>query len=118
MGDLQGPGEDPVHLQDVRGGVPLEHGRIHHLQVLGGELVEAVLANARELAEQIRRGDYTPGQRLPHIRDLVNAGEGSKSTVHAAYKALEAEGLDRRLRWWPRPTGFPRARRCTRERGS
>lgn len=48
---------------------------------------------ADRLAERIRSGEYAPGQRLPHIRDLVEAGEGSKSTVHAAYKALEAEGL-------------------------
>ncbi|MET9928378.1 MULTISPECIES: GntR family transcriptional regulator [unclassified Streptomyces] len=48
---------------------------------------------ADKLAEQIRRGDYAPGKQLPHIRVLVEAGEGSKSTVHAAYKALEAEGL-------------------------
>ncbi|MEU3951786.1 GntR family transcriptional regulator [Streptomyces achromogenes] len=48
---------------------------------------------ADKLAEQIRRGDYAPGQQLPHIRELVEAGEGSKATVHAAYKALEAEGL-------------------------
>ncbi|MFF1779617.1 GntR family transcriptional regulator [Streptomyces virginiae] len=48
---------------------------------------------ADKLAEQIRNGDYTPGQLLPQIRDLVEAGEGSKATVHAAYKALEAEGL-------------------------
>ncbi|MFF4672386.1 GntR family transcriptional regulator [Streptomyces sp. NPDC001279] len=48
---------------------------------------------ADKLAQQIRAGDYTPGQRLPQIRDLVEAGEGSKATVHAAYKALEAEGL-------------------------
>ncbi|MFD3718369.1 GntR family transcriptional regulator [Streptomyces sp. NPDC058674] len=48
---------------------------------------------ADKLAERIRQGDYAPGQQLPHIRDLVDAGEGSKSTVHAAYKALEAEGL-------------------------
>jgi DNA-binding GntR family transcriptional regulator len=40
---------------------------------------------ADKLAEQIRRGDYAPGQRLPHIRELVEAGEGSKATVHAAY---------------------------------
>ncbi|QTA34065.1 GntR family transcriptional regulator [Streptomyces sp. CA-256286] len=45
------------------------------------------------LAARIRSGEYAPGQQLPHIRDLVEAGEGSKSTVHAAYKALEAEGL-------------------------
>jgi DNA-binding GntR family transcriptional regulator len=45
------------------------------------------------LAAQIRNGEYAPGAQLPQIRDLVEAGEGSKSTVHAAYKALEAEGL-------------------------
>ncbi|MET7611919.1 GntR family transcriptional regulator [Streptomyces seoulensis] len=48
---------------------------------------------ADRLAEQIKSGDYAPGAQLPQIRDLVEAGEGSKSTVHAAYKALEAEGL-------------------------
>jgi DNA-binding GntR family transcriptional regulator len=48
---------------------------------------------ADRLAEQIRSGQYAPGAQLPQIRDLVEAGEGSKSTVHAAYKALEAEGL-------------------------
>ncbi|AVZ74008.1 GntR family transcriptional regulator [Streptomyces lunaelactis] len=48
---------------------------------------------ADKLAAQIRDGEYEPGQQLPHIRDLVEAGEGSKSTVHTAYKALEAEGL-------------------------
>ncbi|MFI8398722.1 GntR family transcriptional regulator [Streptomyces sp. NPDC085463] len=48
---------------------------------------------ADKLAERIRSGEFAPGQQLPHIRDLVEAGEGSKSTVHAAYKALEAEGL-------------------------
>jgi DNA-binding GntR family transcriptional regulator len=48
---------------------------------------------ADRLAEQIRSGQYAPGAQLPQIRDLVEAGEGSKSTVHAAYRALEAEGL-------------------------
>lgn len=50
---------------------------------------------ADKLAERIKAGepDYGPGEPLPHIRKLVDAGEGSKSTVHAAYKALEAEGL-------------------------
>lgn len=48
---------------------------------------------ADKLAERIRSGEWAVGQRLPHIRELVEAGEGSKSTVHAAYKALEAEGL-------------------------
>ncbi|PSM41756.1 GntR family transcriptional regulator [Streptomyces dioscori] len=48
---------------------------------------------ADKLAEQIKSGEYPPGQQLPQIRELVAEGEGSKSTVHAAYKALEAEGL-------------------------
>lgn len=48
---------------------------------------------ADRIAAEIRRGDFAPGQHLPHIRDLVAAGEGSKATVHAAYKALEAQGL-------------------------
>lgn len=48
---------------------------------------------ADRLAEQIRSGELAPGKQLPHIRDQVEAGEGSKATVHAAYKALEAEGL-------------------------
>lgn len=48
---------------------------------------------ADKLAAQIKRGEYEPGQQLPQIRELVAEGEGSKSTVHAAYKALEAEGL-------------------------
>lgn len=48
---------------------------------------------ADKLAKRIRSGEYAAGQQLPHIRELVEAGEGSKSTVHAAYRALEAEGL-------------------------
>ncbi len=48
---------------------------------------------ADELAERIRSGEYPPGKQLPHIRKLVEEGKGSKATVHAAYKALEAEGL-------------------------
>ncbi|MFD8487089.1 GntR family transcriptional regulator [Streptomyces sp. NPDC059712] len=48
---------------------------------------------ADRIANKIRSGEYAPGEQLPQIRDLVEAGEGSKSTVHAAYKALEAEGL-------------------------
>ncbi|MFC9759629.1 GntR family transcriptional regulator [Streptomyces sp. NPDC056921] len=48
---------------------------------------------ADRIAEQIRNGEIQPGKALPQIRDQVEAGEGSKSTVHQAYKALEAEGL-------------------------
>ncbi|MFB7918099.1 GntR family transcriptional regulator [Streptomyces sp. NPDC056061] len=48
---------------------------------------------ADEIASKITSGAYAPGDRLPKIEDLVGAGKGSKSTVHAAYKALEADGL-------------------------
>ncbi|MGW0625984.1 GntR family transcriptional regulator [Streptomyces sp. NPDC002758] len=48
---------------------------------------------ADRYAEQIKSGDLKPDDQLPQIRDLVEAGEGSKETVHRAYKALEAEGL-------------------------
>ncbi|MGW2183335.1 GntR family transcriptional regulator [Streptomyces sp. NPDC001732] len=48
---------------------------------------------ADELAQQIADGVYAPGEYLPHIRELVAQGKGSITTVHAAYKALEAEGL-------------------------
>ncbi|RKN43113.1 GntR family transcriptional regulator [Streptomyces hoynatensis] len=51
----------------------------------------------QELADELRalivNGDLKPGQTLPQIRDLVEQGKGSKTTVQAAYKALEAEGL-------------------------
>ncbi|MCM2392510.1 GntR family transcriptional regulator [Streptomyces albipurpureus] len=48
---------------------------------------------ADRLAERIKSGEWEPGRQLPHIRELVDAGEGSKTTVHRAYQALEAEGL-------------------------
>ncbi|MEV8003799.1 GntR family transcriptional regulator [Streptomyces parvus] len=48
---------------------------------------------ADRIAQEIRNGERVPGDQLPQIRELVEAGEGSKSTVHQAYKALEAEGL-------------------------
>lgn len=48
---------------------------------------------ADRLAQQIKAGEYLPGEQLPQIRELVDAGEGSKATVSQAYKALETEGL-------------------------
>lgn len=48
---------------------------------------------ADAIAAQIHGGEYAPGDRLPKIEDLVKEGKGSKTTVHAAYKALEADGL-------------------------
>jgi DNA-binding GntR family transcriptional regulator len=50
-------------------------------------------ALADTLAAKISSGEYAPGDRLPKIEDLVLEGKGSKTTVHAAYKALEADGL-------------------------
>ncbi|MFD7868481.1 GntR family transcriptional regulator [Streptomyces sp. NPDC059783] len=48
---------------------------------------------ADAIAARIISGEYSPGDRLPKIEELVLQGFGSKTTVHAAYKALEAEGL-------------------------
>ncbi len=50
---------------------------------------------ADEIAREIAAGaaGYRPGDQLPQIRDLVAQGKGSKTTVLAAYKALETEGL-------------------------
>ncbi|MFJ3673640.1 GntR family transcriptional regulator [Streptomyces sp. NPDC090106] len=48
---------------------------------------------ADELAEEIHAGTRAPGSALPHITDMVEAGKGSKATVHKAYKELEARGL-------------------------
>lgn len=48
---------------------------------------------ADAIAAKISSGEYAPGYRLPKIEDLVREGKGSKTTVHAAYKALEADGL-------------------------
>ena len=48
---------------------------------------------ADRLAEQIRSGEYAPGRSVAPDQRPGEAGEGSKSTVHQAYKALEAEGL-------------------------
>jgi GntR family transcriptional regulator len=47
---------------------------------------------AERLASEIDAGAYAPGDKLPHIRDLVAAGEGSKTTVSRAYQELEADG--------------------------
>jgi GntR family transcriptional regulator len=49
-------------------------------------------ALADRLAEEIESGDRPPGTALPHITELVAAGEGSKATVNKAYSELEATG--------------------------
>lgn len=50
-------------------------------------------ALADEIAAKIISGEYEPGFRLAKIEELAQEGRGSKTTVHAAYKALEAQGL-------------------------
>ena len=64
---------------------------------------------ADAIAAQIISGEYAPGDRLPKIEDLVLAGKGSKTTVHSAYKALEAAGM---------VTSSPGPRTVVRERRS
>ena len=49
-----------------------------------------VLADA--LRAQIEDGTYPPGAALPPMDALVAQGEGSRTTVHQAYRALEAGG--------------------------
>ncbi|WP_331718554.1 GntR family transcriptional regulator (plasmid) [Streptomyces sp. NBC_00161] len=48
---------------------------------------------ADALTAQIKSGKYAPGDRLPKIEDLAKEKGWAKTTVHQAYKALEAEGL-------------------------
>lgn len=48
---------------------------------------------ADALTAQIKSGKYAPGDRLPKIEDLAKEKAWAKTTVHQAYKALEAEGL-------------------------
>ncbi|MEU9678723.1 GntR family transcriptional regulator [Streptomyces parvus] len=53
---------------------------------------------ADDLAERIRSGDLATGEALPQIRELTASGAGSTTTVQAAYRALETEGLVRIVR--------------------
>lgn len=53
---------------------------------------------ADEFADRIRSGDLREGEALPQIRELTAAGAGSTTTVQAAYRALETEGLVRTVR--------------------
>ncbi|MGW1270083.1 GntR family transcriptional regulator [Streptomyces sp. NPDC002491] len=53
---------------------------------------------ADEFAERIRSGELSEGAALPQIRELTAAGAGSTTTVQAAYRALETEGLVRSVR--------------------
>ncbi|GHJ18879.1 transcriptional regulator [Streptomyces albus] len=53
---------------------------------------------ADTLAARIRSGELAEGEALPQIRELTGAGAGSTTTVQAAYRALESEGLVRIVR--------------------
>ncbi|WP_427918744.1 GntR family transcriptional regulator [Streptomyces sp. cg40] len=53
---------------------------------------------ANELAERIRDGEWVEEQALPQIRELTAQGAGSTTTVQAAFRALETEGLVRIVR--------------------
>jgi len=48
---------------------------------------------AQLLRDQIHRGKYHPGERLPPLRELGEKHGVSRSTVHAAVKQLAADGL-------------------------
>lgn len=50
---------------------------------------------ADDFARRIREGELAPGDPLPQIRELTSAGIASTTTVQAAYRALEGEGLVR-----------------------
>jgi DNA-binding FadR family transcriptional regulator len=55
-----------------------------------GRLYERV---SRSITEQIARGDFELGQRLPSERDLAQAHAVSRPTVREAIIALELDGL-------------------------
>ncbi|NEC15077.1 GntR family transcriptional regulator [Streptomyces sp. SID8014] len=52
-------------------------------------------ALADKITAQIDAGEYSPGDLLPQVREMVRQGAGSITTVHRAYQVLEAEGLVR-----------------------
>lgn len=49
-------------------------------------------AIADRIRAQIEDGTYPPGSVLPSIDEQVADGEGSRATVHQAYRSLEATG--------------------------
>ncbi|MBI3898309.1 MAG: PLP-dependent aminotransferase family protein [Gammaproteobacteria bacterium] len=86
-----------------------------------GNLYERV---AQRIAEQVNKGIYRPGQRVPSVRQLSDQLKVSVATVIEAYRRLEDEGVlearpqsgyyVRQQRWQPpaepevsRPEGSP-----------
>ncbi|MDL2232590.1 winged helix-turn-helix domain-containing protein [Ruminococcaceae bacterium OttesenSCG-928-L11] len=55
---------------------------------------------ADDLSEEIRFGVYTPGGRLPSIRDMAEKKGVSQTTVQRAYQILEREGTVHRVSTW------------------
>lgn len=55
---------------------------------------------ADELAEEIRYGVYTPGGRLPSIRNMAAKKNVSQSTIQKTYQELERRGLVHRFSTW------------------
>lgn len=55
---------------------------------------------AEELAEEIRYGVYTPGGRLPSIREMAQRKGMAGTTVQRAYQLLERQGLIYRVSTW------------------
>jgi len=50
---------------------------------------------AQQLAEDIRRGVYQPGERVPSVRKMSSQLNVSHATVLQAYANLEDQGLIR-----------------------
>ncbi len=63
---------------------------------------------AQQLADDIRRGVYQPGERVPSVRKMSAQLNVSHATVLQAYANLEDQGLSAR--------GRSRATTCTRRR--
>lgn len=64
------------------------------------ETAALYLQLAEELAEEIRYGVYTPGGRLPSIRERARQKHTSQATMQKAYQALERRGLICRVSTW------------------
>lgn len=95
MRDLQRPGQDPVHLQDVGVGVAgVQHLAVHDLQVLRLKLVQPVLADSRDemvpglgpvviqgARFQLQRGDVGEVRGHPLFDGRLAAGPRGSSLV-------------------------------------
>jgi DNA-binding transcriptional regulator YhcF (GntR family) len=60
----------------------------------------AYIVVAETLAEEIHYGVYTPGGRLPAIRDMAVKKNTTYATVQQAYQYLERRGIIYRFNPW------------------